>query len=219
MSKNSVLQCTYGRFLAVKKILALLVILSLSPAALARPASIMVLGDSLSAAYGIAVEQGWVYLLEQQLSKQFKHAEFTVINASISGETTGGALLRLPSLLEKHQPDIVIIELGGNDGLRGFPIRTLRDNLDQLITLSKAAKAKVVLAGMRIPPNYGTRYAELFAASFELAARKHQALLIPFLLTDVAVHAELMQHDGIHPTAEAQPRILDNVLPVLTPLL
>jgi acyl-CoA thioesterase-1 len=186
---------------------------------LANSAAILVLGDSISAAYGIPVDRGWVKLLEKQLAQQSSSADYPIINASISGETTAGALNRLPQLLQQHQPAIVIIELGGNDGLRGFPISRLRYNLDQLISLSQAAGAKVLLTGMRIPPNYGPRYTEMFFNSFSLAAEKHQVPLVPFLLADIAQFPELMQADGIHPTATAQAKILDNVLPAIQDLL
>jgi acyl-CoA thioesterase-1 len=181
--------------------------------------SIMILGDSISAAYGIPTDKGWVKLLQDQLSHQHSTLDYQVINASISGETTGGALTRLPKLLKMHQPNIVIIELGGNDGLRGFPIMTLRNNLDQLISLSQTAGAKVLIAGMRIPPNYGPRYTSQFYDSYRLAAQKFQVALVPFLLDEIAQHPELMQRDGIHPTEEAQPKILQNVLPVLQSLI
>jgi len=180
--------------------------------------SIMVVGDSISAAYGIASEDSWVTLLQQHLN-QSDHNNYRVINASISGETTGGALSRLPDLLAEYQPNIVIIELGGNDGLRGFPIAQFRQNLEQLVTLSQAANAKVVLAGMMIPPNYGPRYTQMFYGSYELVAEKFSLPLIPFLLKGIATDAELMQRDGIHPVTKAQPLILRNVLPQLEPLL
>ena len=184
----------------------------------ARP-SIMVLGDSLSAAHGIDSDQGWVTLLEQYLAQHDEHKHYRVINASIGGETTGGALSRLPKLLTQYQPSIVIIELGGNDGLRGFPIATVRNNLEQLVTLSQAANARVLLTGMHIPPNYGPRYTQMFYASYGLIAQKYQVSLVPFLLEEVAIYPQLMQTDGIHPTAQAQPRILQNVLPHLKALL
>ena len=178
---------------------------------------ILVVGDSLSAAYGIRQEQGWVHLLQQYLSdnKTSTYSAYQVINASISGETTGGALARLPKLLTLHQPNIIIIELGGNDGLRGYPINILRSNLEQLVRLSKQAQASVLITGIRIPPNYGQRYTQLFSTSYQLIAQKYQATLVPFLLDDVAIHPQLMQADGIHPTAEAQAQILQNVLPYL----
>ncbi len=184
-----------------------------------KPVSIMVLGDSISAAFGIAREDGWVHLLDQHFINDHPEADYEVINASISGETTGGGLSRLPKLLANHQPNIVIIELGGNDGLRGYPIKTLRGNLDQLVSLSKQANAKVLVVGMQIPPNYGPRYTQQFYDSFGKIAQKYDAELLPFLLEDIALIPALMQKDGIHPTAVAQPLILRNVLPHLKELL
>jgi acyl-CoA thioesterase-1 len=180
---------------------------------LAEAQTVLVLGDSISAAYGIQRELGWVALLQQKLP------EHTVINASISGETTEGGRSRLPALLAKHQPDIVIVELGGNDGLRGFQIRRIRDNLDQLVALSQDAGAEVLLAAMKIPPNYGPRYTAEFYESFELTAKRFDIPLAPFILAGVATRPELMQGDGIHPTAEAQHQLLDNIWPHLQPLL
>lgn len=181
--------------------------------------SIMVLGDSISAGYGIPPQQGWVDLLQQHFQQSAKQHQVQVINASISGETTGGGLNRLPALLAQHQPSIVIIELGGNDGLRGYPIATVRKHLGELVKLSQSANARVLLAGMHIPPNYGSRYASQFHDSYALIANTYQTALLPFLLEGVATQADLMQPDGIHPTGSAQPRILQNVLPYLQPLL
>lgn len=179
--------------------------------------SLLVVGDSLSAAYGIAVEQGWVSLLERQLED--RGSEVRVINASISGETSSGGRARLPALLEQHEPDVVVIELGGNDGLRGFPIQRLRSNLQEMIELSQRHGAQVLLTGMQIPPNYGRRYTEQFSAVYTELADQYDIALVSFLLDSVALRAELMQADGIHPTAEAQRQILDNVWPLLQPLL
>lgn len=209
-------------------ILTLILAISASPmadnVAAADSPRLLVLGDSLSAAYGINTDEGWVSLLQGWLKSAVteegqKISAYTVINASISGETTGGALARLPSLLDKHQPAIVIIELGGNDGLRGYPISRIRDNLTQLIRLCRQAGARVLLTAMHIPPNYGQRYANQFYASYALSAQQWDVLVVPFLLQDVATNPDLMQADGIHPTAEAQPMILNNVLPVLKQLL
>lgn len=194
-------------------------LLSVTASAAQPQHAIMVLGDSISAGYGIPPEQGWVDLLQQHYQHSATQREVQVINASISGETTGGALNRLPALLEQHQPSIVIIELGGNDGLRGYPIDTFRQHLTELVKLSQSASAKVLLAGMHIPPNYGPRYAGQFHDSYALIANTYQTALLPFLLEGVATQAELMQADGIHPTSSAQPRILQNVLPYLNLLL
>ncbi|RYY74814.1 MAG: arylesterase [Gammaproteobacteria bacterium] len=187
-----------------------------SQLSIAKQATILVMGDSLSAGYGIQLEQSWVTLLQQDLAKT---TQAKVINASVSGETSSGGLTRLPALLKKHGPDIVIIELGGNDGLRGQPINIMQNNLQSMITASQTAGAEVILAGMQIPPNYGPRYTKQFQETYTKLAEKNSISLVPFLLEDVAAHGNLIQRDGIHPTAEAQPLILKNVLPVLMPLL
>lgn len=179
--------------------------------------TVLVLGDSISAAYGIQREQGWVTLLDERL-KTLNPAH-RVINASVSGDTTGGGLARLPDALALHEPDIVVIELGGNDALRGYPVDRIARNLDAMTTQVSEVGAKVVIAGMQIPPNYGPRYTESFFSAFADVAQRHQATLIPFLLDGIATDEGLMQGDGIHPTAAAQPRILDNVWPLLAPLL
>ncbi|MCP5164421.1 MAG: arylesterase [Pseudomonadales bacterium] len=183
----------------------------------ARAQSILVLGDSISAAYGMSLEQGWVALLEQQLAR--REPPWQVINASISGETTGGGLRRLPGLLERHQPGIVIIELGGNDGLRGFPLDALQDNLRQLVSLAQAAGAEVIVVPMEIPPNYGSRYTDGFRASFVAVAQDTDSTLAPFLLDGVATQPGLMQADGIHPAVAAQPLLLENILPAVQAVL
>lgn len=173
------------------------------------PGSILVLGDSISAAYGMPLEQGWVALLEQKLEQEaVPHA---VVNASISGDTSAGGLRRLPSLLKRYQPDIVIIELGGNDGLRGYPIGQLQDNLAALIRLSESAGAKVLILPMEIPPNLGKFYVDAFRASFPQAIEGTDAILGQFPLASVATNPALMQADGIHPTAKAQPLIVSTV--------
>ena len=182
-----------------------------------RPKKLLVLGDSLSAAYGIDTQAGWVYLLEQHLKKTAPL--YRVVNASISGETTAGALQRLPQLLNQHQPAIIIIELGGNDGLRGFPIQQFRQNLNKMIILSQAENAKVLLTGIRIPPNYGRRYTQLFFDSYNNSAAEFGVALVPFLLEGIATQPKLMQADRIHPTADAQPLMLQNVLPYLKTIL
>ncbi len=179
--------------------------------------TVLVLGDSISAAYGIQREQGWVALLEGRI--RARNPASRVVNASVSGETTGGGLARLRDALALHTPDIVLIELGGNDALRGYPIARIRDNLTAIASQANAAGAKVVLAGMQIPPNYGPRYTSGFHETFIDVAARNDATLIPFLLDGVATDADLMQPDGIHPTAAAQGRILENVWSVLEPLL
>ncbi len=181
-----------------------------------NPTKILVMGDSLSAAYGIDIQQGWVKLLEQDLTQ--KHA-VQIINASVSGETSSGGNTRLPALLAEHQPNIVIVELGGNDGLRGQPLKLLEKNLQAMIDASKKANAKVLLAGMQIPPNYGARYSNQFKDLYGKLAKKNDLELIPFLLEGIGGNEALVQRDGIHPTAEAQPIIVSNVLPELEKML
>lgn len=169
---------------------------------LAQADKILVFGDSLSAAYRIDADQGWVQLLANELED--KHE---VVNASVSGETTGGGLSRLPRLLEEIQPDWVLIELGGNDGLRGYPLQSIRSNLNQMIEVSIAAGAKPILMEVRIPPNYGERYSIAFQQNYTEIAKHYDIPMIGFILEDIALESELMQEDGIHPTAEAQPEI------------
>ena len=184
------------------------------------PRKILVVGDSLSAEYGLARGSGWVALLEKRLADEKIAA--TVINASISGETTSGGRTRLPALLAQHKPTHVILELGGNDALRGLPLASTEANLLAMASAAKAAKARVLIAGMQVPPNYGRRYADDFFAVFPKVAKAEGAALLPFLLAGVADRpnaAELFQADGIHPTAAAHPTILANVWPVLRPLL
>ncbi|MEZ5457965.1 MAG: arylesterase [Steroidobacteraceae bacterium] len=179
--------------------------------------TILVLGDSVSAGYGIKVEEGWVALLQQRLRQQ--GYGYRVINASVSGETTTGGLTRLPRALERHKPAIVVLELGGNDGLRGLPLATTRANLVRMIQLSQQAGARVVLVGMKIPPNYGPRYTRGFEQIFSDLAREYRLPLVPFLLDKVALTDGLMQDDGLHPTARGQPVMLDNVWPTLRGVL
>jgi acyl-CoA thioesterase-1 len=202
------------RFLLLTSILLLTTV-----CAQAQSSTIMVLGDSLSAGYGIAVREGWVALLRERLSQANTTTDYQVINASVSGETTQGGLARLDKLLSTHQPSLVIVELGANDGLRGQPIKLMRQNLAAIIKASQAADAKVVLVGMQIPPNYGTRYTRLFAETYPQLAERFSVALVPFLLQDVALKPHLMQNDGIHPNASAQPVLLKNIWPILEPLL
>lgn len=184
----------------------------------AEPApKLLVLGDSLSAAYGIDREVGWVSLLQQRIrSRDLPHE---VINASISGETTAGGLARLPDLLERHSPEVVLVALGGNDGLRGQPPAALRENLRAMISAGREAGAEVAIFAMRIPSNYGPTYTQAFEAAFEEAAEATDAVLVPFLLADIASDPEAFLDDGIHPSASAQPLILDRVWPHIAPLL
>ena len=179
--------------------------------------TLLVLGDSLSAAYGLPAEQGWVSLLEQEL-KQRKLAD-RVINASISGETSSGGLQRLPRLLADYQPDLVVLELGANDGLRGTPLQVMEQNLRQLVELSHKSGAEVILIGIRIPPNYGPQYTQRFYSIYPDLALEYELALVPFLLERVALKPQFMQADGLHPTAAAQPILLQTVWPHLYPLL
>ena len=186
-------------------------------AARAESPVILVLGDSLSAGYGIPVEKGWVSLLQRRLVE--RGFPYRVVNASISGDTTSGGLSRLPAALELHRPAIVVLELGANDGLRGQPPMAMSRNLSRMIERSQQAGARVLLAEMRIPPNYGPLYAQKFQATFGELAQHYAIPLIPFLLDGVAGNPALIQDDGLHPRAEAQPQILDNVWAVLEPAL
>lgn len=181
------------------------------------PPTILVYGDSLSAAYNIPRERGWVALLQQRLRQQ--NFPYRVVNASVSGETTSGGLSRLPAALKQHKPAIVVLELGANDGLRGLPVSNMQDNLRSMIAACQAAKARVLLVGMRIPPNYGPRYTQEFAASYPSLAKHYDLPLLPFLLDGVAGRPELTQDDGLHPNAAAQGKVLDNVWKALLPML
>jgi acyl-CoA thioesterase I len=176
-----------------------------------------VLGDSLSAGYGLTPSQGWVALLEKRLQAQ--GYEYRVVNASISGETSGGGLQRLPRALETHKPAVVIVELGANDGLRGLSLALTRDNLTKIVTAAGQAGARVLLVGMRLPPNYGPRYTNDFMRMYREIATSTRVALVPFLLQSVALKPTLMQADGLHPTAQAQPALLETIWPQLVPLL
>lgn len=179
--------------------------------------TLVVLGDSLSAGYGIRVEEGWVALLQKRLRAQ--GYGYRVVNASVSGETTGGALARLPRVLKVHRPAIMVVELGGNDGLRGVPIADFRDNLARITALSRAAGARVLILGMQIPTNYGPQYTRLFAGAFPAVAKEQQTALVPFFLEKIVRDEKWFQPDRIHPVASAQPLLLDTVWPALKPLL
>jgi len=189
-----------------------------SASAQAEAPVILVFGDSISAGYGLAhVEQGWVELLKTRLNAQ--GYGYQVVNASVSGETTAGGLARLPRALELHHPKIVVLELGGNDGLRALPIAQMRSNLTQMVDLASAAGAKVLLLGMRMPPNYGPQYTEQFSMVFSDLAGEKKLPLVPFLLTDIALSPTLLQGDDIHPNAAGQPILVENVWPTLKSLL
>ncbi|MBX3605822.1 MAG: arylesterase [Piscinibacter sp.] len=201
---------------------SLMLLAAVAPRSFAEAAkpTILVVGDSLSAEYGLARGSGWVALLEQRLGREKIPA--TVVNASISGDTTSGGRSRLPALLKQHRPTHVVIELGGNDALRGLPLAMTRENLTAMTRAARAAGARVLIVGMQVPPNYGRRYGDDFAALFADVAKAEQAALVPFLLEGVAdaPNADaLFQPDRIHPTAQAHPRMLDNVWAVLATLL
>jgi acyl-CoA thioesterase-1 len=188
-----------------------------STAATAAP-TVLVFGDSLSAGYGVNAGHGWVALLSQKLRTQ--NSPYQVVNASVSGETTAGGLTRLPAALDRYRPAIVLIELGANDGLRGQPVDVMRANLEKMVDLSRAAHATPVLFEMRIPPNYGPVYVNLFAKTFGDIAAAKQTPLVPFFLGGIALEGtQWFQEDGIHPSVEAQPQLLDAVWPTLAPLL
>jgi len=197
-------------------IYSFLILLLLQSASLqsAPQRTVLVMGDSLSAGYGLDATEGWVELLRKRLQ-----ANYRVVNASITGDTTQGGLARLPAALDREKPDIIIIALGGNDGLRGFNLQLTRDNLSKMIQLSQQANSRVVLLGVQLPANYGNRFREKFQQIFVELANQHQIASVPFFLSGVAETTRLMQPDGIHPGPEAQPLILDNIWPALQPLL
>ena len=176
--------------------------------------TIMIVGDSLSAGYGINPQQGWVNLLQLRLNQQFPK-QHKVVNASVSGETTSGALARLPKLLQVHKPDIVVIELGGNDGLRGQPPQMIQKNLAQLVQQSQRSKAQVIVLGMKIPPNYGTAYSTAFENNYKVISQQYKVKLMPFFMQGIAGQKSLMQQDQIHPNATAQKILLDNAYPYI----
>jgi acyl-CoA thioesterase-1 len=202
----------------VKRFLVLLILVFAGFPANADTPAILVFGDSISAGYGLArVEQGWVGMLRAKLKDE--GYGYQVVNASVTGETTAGGLARLPRALAMHHPRVVILELGGNDGLRALPIDQMRSNLGKMVDLSVDSGAQVLVLGMRIPPNYGPEFTEKFFAVFADVARDKRAPLVPFLLNDIALSPNLMQADGVHPNELGQPKLLDNVWPGLRPLL
>ena len=188
-----------------------------TPGLAAAQPVLLIVGDSLSAGYGLAIHENWPSLLQERLAEA-GHPH-RVVNASISGDTTSGGLARLPGALERHSPEIVLVGLGGNDGLRAIPVREIRRNLARMIQLSHEAGARVLLAGMHIPPNYGPEYTEAFHSVYHELSAEYGAGLIPFILDGVALNEELMMDDGIHPNVAAQPVIVDNIWPALEPLL
>ncbi len=196
--------------------LVAMLLLASGPLSAATAKTVLVVGDSLSAGYGLADGEGWVKLLAKRLQQQAP--QWTVVNASISGDTTSNGLQRLAGSLAQHKPAIVIIELGGNDGLRGTALPVIKQNLTTLVKQSQAAGAKVLLMEMRIPPNYGKKYTERFTAQFGEVSRETGAILVPFFLAEVGTRSELMQADGIHPNALGQPKMLDAIWPLLNQL-
>jgi acyl-CoA thioesterase-1 len=178
---------------------------------------ILVFGDSLSAGYGVPVGSGWVSLLARKIAQA--DYDFSVVNASVSGETTAGGVARLPRALELHRPNILILELGANDGLRGLPVAGASANLDQMITLAQARGVRVLLLGLRMPPNYGPRYTTAFHMMYVDLAGEHHVPLVPFLMDKVALHPQLLQADGLHPNVSGQPLLLQTVWPQLAPML
>lgn len=204
-SKNSVVSLCFLGFVAWS-----------IPVFAANP-KILIYGDSLSAAYGIPQQQGWAALLKEKLNQE--NLRFDVINASISGETTSGGLTRLAHTLEQTKPQTIIIELGANDGLRGLPVKNMHENLNAMILLSKKNGARVLLIGMRIPPNYGPKYTEEFSQTYIKLARQHKVRVVPFMLENIAAKPDLIQQDGLHPNALGQPIILNNIWPELQRLI
>ena len=176
--------------------------------------TVMVLGDSISAGYGIEPQQAWVNLLQKRLDQQYPK-QHKVVNASVSGETTSGALARLPKLLQTHKPNVVVIELGGNDGLRGQPPQMIQKNLAQLIQQSQKANATVVVLGMKMPPNYGTAYSKAFENNYKVVSQQYKVKLLPFFLEGVAGNNSLMQKDLVHPNGKAQPILLNLAYPYI----
>lgn len=203
-------------------VMALLLALAL-PAIMAHAAqptpvhTVLVMGDSLSAAYGLTPAQGWVALTDTRLKA--RHPGWRVANASVSGETTAGGASRIAGELARHKPAVVVIELGANDGLRGLPLAQTRSNLERMIVASKQAGARVLLVGMRMPPNFGPQYTQGFERNFSELAKLHDTALLPFLLEPIATQRSAFQSDNLHPVAEAQPKLRDHVWPALLPLL
>jgi acyl-CoA thioesterase I len=204
--------------LALLKKLALGALLALSAAsAYSAPKTVLVLGDSLSAEYGLARGSGWVALLEQKLKAE--HLDANIVNASISGDTTSGGRTRLPALLARYHPQIVVIELGANDGLRGLPVATAEDNLHSMVQMAKKNHARVLLVGMRMPPNYGRAYTDRFMSMYKQVSTETKSPLVPFMLEGVADKPELFQQDRLHPLASAHPTILANIWPKFSALI
>ena len=201
----------------MSKFLFAIIMLCLPELVIAQSQPILVLGDSISAGYGLEVSQGWVSILEKKLIETNRH--YSIINASISGETSAGGLSRLNALLSTHKPSIILVQLGANDGLRGLSPVQMKNNLSEIVNLSQQSGAKVILLAMKIPPNYGKRYVEQFYAVYPQLAQALTVQLVPFILEDVALNKDLMQADGLHPNAKAQSILADKIEPYLFPLL
>lgn len=214
-SKSGALSIVLPKLLRVS-LLGLSFVAFVSSANAENP-KILVYGDSLSAAYGVAKQQGWVTFLQKRINEQ--HYQYDVINASISGETTSGGLTRLTNTLTNTKPAVIILELGANDGLRGLPVKAMMANLNAMITQSKKAKVKVLLIGMKIPPNYGPQYTETFSQTYVQLSQQHKISLVPFMLENIAAKPNLIQEDGLHPNALGQPMMLDNIWPKLQLML
>lgn len=201
----------------IYRISLFVVITAALPAAISANSShklaLLVLGDSLSAAYNMPLEQGWVNLLQQQVAKMYPGTR--IVNASVTGETAGNAVRRLPALIEEHTPDVIVIELGGNDGLRGFQLENIRQSLQTLIETAKGAGAEVVLTGIHLNPNYGPRFNQLFFGMYRELAEENRVHYVPFILEGIGDDPEKMQEDAVHPTAEAQPEVLENMWPAI----
>lgn len=216
-SINAVYGACLGRVQrGVTTVLVALLLLAALPAAGAER-TVLVMGDSLSAAYGLAPEQGWVALLAERLRAE--HPGWQVANASISGETTAGGASRIAGELQRHRPDVVVIELGANDGLRGLDLAQTRANLERMVRAARDAGAQVLLLGMRIPPNYGPDYTQGFERNYQALAEQYDVALLPFLLEPIAMDRDAFQADNLHPVADAQPKLRDHVWPALAPLL
>jgi acyl-CoA thioesterase-1 len=201
----------------LKKLTVAAVLAAASASAYSAPKTVLVVGDSLSAEYGLSRGAGWVALLGQKLKSE--KIDATIVNASISGETTSGGRARLPALLSAHKPEIVVIELGANDGLRGLPVDAASANLREMIAMAQKQRAKVMLIGMRMPPNYGRAYTERFFGMFASLAKEYKAPLVPFMLEGVADKPALFQADRLHPSAQAHPIILNNIWPTFYKLI
>jgi acyl-CoA thioesterase-1 len=201
----------------IRRVALMTALLCATASAYSASKTLLVLGDSLSAEYGLARGSGWVALLEKRLKAE--NLDVRVVNASISGDTTSGGRTRLPALLEKHKPDVMVLELGANDALRGLPVASTEDNLRAMINAAKGIRARMLVLGMQIPPNYGPDYTRQFSAVYNKLATEQKVPLVPFFLERLVERPELFQSDRLHPTADAQPLLLDTVWPRLQPLL